>query len=54
MIIVNIHDFFPLKAKFDVYSTFVVFKNYVENFVGNKIKCLRSNSGGEFTSNPFT
>ncbi|KAM1666352.1 hypothetical protein ACFX14_045629 [Malus domestica] len=45
--------FFPLKAKSDVYSTFVVFKTYVENSVGNKIKCLRSDSGGEFTSNKF-
>lgn len=54
MIIVNIHGFFPLKAKFDVYITFIVLKNYVENFVGNKIKCLRSDSEGEFTSNPFT
>ena len=43
--------FFPLKSKSDVYSTFVTFKTYVENFSGNKIKILRSDSGGEFTSN---
>ncbi|XP_070672688.1 retrovirus-related Pol polyprotein from transposon RE1 isoform X1 [Malus domestica] len=43
--------FFPLKSKSDVFSTFVTFKNYVENFSGNKIKILRSDSGGEFTNN---
>lgn len=41
---------FPLKLKFDVYSTFVAFKSYVENIPSNKIKTLRSNLGGEFTS----
>ncbi|KAM1546010.1 hypothetical protein ACFX13_047228 [Malus domestica] len=45
--------FFPLKAKSDVFSTFVVFKTYVENSISNKIQCLRSDSGGEFTSNKF-
>ncbi|KAM2925447.1 hypothetical protein FF1_042962 [Malus domestica] len=45
--------FFPLKAKSDVFSTFVIFKNYVENLLGNKIQTLRSDSGGEFTGNSF-
>ena len=44
---------FPLKAKSEVYSTFVNFKTYVENAVGNKIKVLRSDSGGEFVSSLF-
>lgn len=44
---------FPLKTKSEVYSTFVIFKAYVENIVGNKIKILRSDSGGEFTSLQF-
>ena len=45
--------FFPLKAKSEVYSTFVNFKTYVENAVGNKIKAIRSDSGGEFVSSSF-
>ncbi|KAM2397176.1 hypothetical protein ACFXTH_034006 [Malus domestica] len=45
--------FFPLKAKYGVYSTFVTFKTYVENTVGNKIKAIRSDLGGEFVSSSF-
>ncbi|KAM2097702.1 hypothetical protein ACFX1R_021209 [Malus domestica] len=45
--------FFPLKAKLEVYSTFVSFKTYVENSVGNKLKVIRSDSGGEFVSTSF-
>lgn len=41
---------FPLKAKSEVYNIFVNIKSYVENFVGNKIKILRLDSMGEFTS----
>lgn len=41
----NYTRFFPLKAKSALYSTFVVFENYVETSLGNKIKCLRSDSG---------
>ncbi|KAM2632205.1 hypothetical protein EV1_022967 [Malus domestica] len=44
---------FPLKVKSQVYSTFVIFKNYVENLTGNKIKTVRSDSGGEFVSSSF-
>lgn len=29
----------------EVYSTFVAFKRYVENSIGNKIKSLHSDSG---------
>ena len=57
MLIVDDHTkyswFFPLKAKSEVYSTFVNFKTYVENAVGNKIKVLHSDSGGEFVSSLF-
>lgn len=42
--------FFPLKAKSEIYSTFVTFKTCVEISVGNEIKILCSDSGGEFTS----
>ncbi|TQD84801.1 hypothetical protein C1H46_029649 [Malus baccata] len=45
--------FFPLRRKSEVFSTFVNFKNYVEKCVGNKIKTIRSDSGGEFTSASF-
>lgn len=45
--------FFPLKSKSEVYYTFVAFKCYVENNIGNKIKSFRSDSEGEFTSNLF-
>ena len=44
---------FPLKLKSEVYSIFVHFKAYVENLIGNKIKVLRTDSGGEFTSSMF-
>ena len=44
---------FPMKAKSEVFSTFVLFKAYVENMIGNKIKILRSDSGGEFTNYVF-
>ncbi|KAM1580053.1 hypothetical protein ACFX1Z_041414 [Malus domestica] len=45
--------YFPLKSKSSVFSTFVEFKSYVENTIGNKIKVVRSDSGGEFTSHQF-
>ncbi|KAM1161918.1 hypothetical protein ACFX13_001069 [Malus domestica] len=45
--------FFPLRRKSEVFSTFVNFKNYVEKSVGNQIKTIRSDSGGEFTSASF-
>ncbi|BBN68591.1 hypothetical protein Prudu_489S000400 [Prunus dulcis] len=45
--------FFPLRRKSEVYSTFVTFKTYVEKSVGNQIKAIRSDSGGEFTSASF-
>lgn len=44
---------FPLKVKSEVYSIFFQFKVYVENMVGNKIKTLRTYSGGKFTSFVF-
>ena len=45
--------YFPLKSKSSVFSTFVEYKSYVENTLGNKIKVVRSDSGGEFTSHQF-
>ena len=43
-----------LKEKFETFDKFKMFKNRVENEFGMKIKCLRSNKGGEFTSNEFS
>ena len=42
-----------LKEKFEAFRKFKAFKNLVENEKEEKIKCLRSNNGGEFTSNEF-
>ena len=42
-----------LKEKFEAFDKFKIFKNRVENEFGIKIKCLRSDGGGEFTSNEF-
>ena len=42
-----------LKRKDGVFERFKEFKALVENLSKNKIKILRSNNGGEFTSNEF-
>ncbi|KAL4271938.1 hypothetical protein GQ457_13G028490 [Hibiscus cannabinus] len=44
---------YPIKKKADVFSTFKVFKARVELDTGNKIKCFRSDNGGEYTSDEF-
>ncbi|KAL4361851.1 hypothetical protein GQ457_04G011270 [Hibiscus cannabinus] len=44
---------YPIKKKADVFSTFKVFKARVELDSGNKIKCFRSDNGGEYTSDEF-
>lgn len=38
-----------LKEKHGAFDKFKIFKNRVENELGMKIKCLRSDRGGEFT-----
>ena len=38
-----------LKEKYEEFEKFKIFKNRVENESSVKIKCLRSNRGGEFT-----
>ncbi|KAB2636404.1 hypothetical protein D8674_026938 [Pyrus ussuriensis x Pyrus communis] len=45
---------FPLQNKSEFFSTFVNFKAYVENLLGNKIKIFRTDLGGEFTGSAFT
>jgi transposase InsO family protein len=42
-----------LKAKDEVFNKFQEFKALVENLSGRKIKILRSDNGGEYTSNEF-
>ena len=40
-----------LKEKLEAFEKFKIFKAKVENETNLKIKCLRSNNGGKFTSN---
>ncbi|GKA56434.1 retrotransposon protein, putative, ty1-copia subclass [Tanacetum coccineum] len=42
-----------LKHKHDVFETFKVFKNEVENQLGKTIKAIRSDRGGEYISQEF-
>nr|GEV33424.1 retrotransposon protein, putative, Ty1-copia subclass [Tanacetum cinerariifolium] len=42
-----------LKHKHEVFETFKVFKNKVENQLGKTIKALRSDQGGEYISQEF-
>ena len=39
--------------KVDVFNTFKKWKALVENETRNKLKCLRSNNGGEYYSKEF-
>ena len=43
-----------LKHKSEAFKIFKVFKNQVENQMERRIKCLRSDRGGEFTSDEFS
>ncbi|GKB64465.1 retrotransposon protein, putative, ty1-copia subclass, partial [Tanacetum coccineum] len=42
-----------LKHKHEVFETFKVFKNEVENKLGKTIKALRSDRGGKYISQEF-
>ena len=44
---------YPIRRKADVFSTFKVFKARVELEAEKKIKCLRIDNGGEYTSDEF-
>ena len=44
---------FFLKEKSEAFDKFKAFKTIVENETKEKIKCLRSENGGEFTSKEF-
>jgi transposase InsO family protein len=44
---------FFLKNKSEDFENFKIFKEIVENEMDSRIKCLRSDNGGEFTSKEF-
>ena len=44
---------FPIKKKSDVFSVFKTYKAGVELETEKKIKCMRTDNGGEYTSNEF-
>ena len=45
--------FFPLKNKSQVLSSFIHFKNTMENLLGSTIKIFRTDCGGEYSKNAF-
>jgi transposase InsO family protein len=44
---------FFLKNKSEDFENFKIYKEMVENEMDSRIKCLRSDNGGEFTSKEF-
>jgi hypothetical protein len=42
-----------IRQKTDVFYTFKKWKSLVENETGKRLKCLRSNNGGEYCSKEF-
>jgi hypothetical protein len=42
-----------LREKYEAFEKFKIFKSRVENESSLKIRCLRSERGGEFISNEF-
>ena len=42
-----------LNRNSEAFGCFKMFKELVENEIGSQIKCLRSDNGGEFTSDEF-
>jgi transposase InsO family protein len=44
---------FFLKNKSEAFENFNIYKEMVENEMDSRIKCLRSDNGGEFTSKEF-
>jgi transposase InsO family protein len=44
---------FILKNKSEAFENFKIYKEMVENEMDSRIKCLRSDNGGEFTSKEF-
>ena len=44
---------YPIKKKSDVFSVFKEYKARVELESDKRIKCLRTNNGGEYTDGEF-
>ena len=44
---------YPIKKKVDVFSVFKAYKARVELESEKKIKCLKSDNGGEYTDGEF-
>ena len=44
---------YPMKHKDEVYGIFLRWRKLVENHMGKKIKTIRSDSSGEYTSDTF-
>ena len=44
---------YPIRRKADVFAVFKIFKARVELESEKKIKCLRTDNGGEYTSDKF-
>ena len=44
---------FFLKEKSEAYHMFKIFKNLAESECGEKLKCFRTDRGGEFNSEEF-
>jgi transposase InsO family protein len=42
-----------LRKKSEAFENFKIYKEMVENEIDSKIKCLRSDNGGDFTSKEF-
>ena len=42
-----------IRQKSDVFDTFERWKDLVENKIGKRLKCLRSDNGGEYCSKEF-
>ncbi|GJU44629.1 retrotransposon protein, putative, ty1-copia subclass [Tanacetum coccineum] len=50
----SLYDFvYLIKHKHEVFETFKVYQNEVENQLGKKIKAIRSGRGGEYPSHEF-
>ncbi|PKU77855.1 Retrovirus-related Pol polyprotein from transposon TNT 1-94 [Dendrobium catenatum] len=45
---------FPIKQKSEVTDIFLSFKTYIENLLSTKIKCIRTDGGGEYMCKRFT
>ena len=44
---------YPMARKDDAFQRFQKFLAFVENLLGKKLKCLRTDNGGEYVSHEF-